>query len=406
MADDPTTVRLNLLRMGYIPIPCIGKRPVIDNWPDLVVTEELIHEWAKEYPLARSTGVVATTTPFLDVDIKNPIIARSIAEELGQWLDGNGVVLLRMGHAPKFAIPLRTTEPFEKQQRVYRDPKGEVLKIEALGLGQQAIVNGIHPGTHKPYLWANNRSLEVIPHGALPLVRGRQEISEIFDYLDAVLKEQHDCVEITSKAKANGDGQARDGEPFDPDEALAAMQPNGADVEETQRCVILSWLQRGEHPQDILDRVVDATMAVADKAELGWNRDFEISHVTTWICSQFKTAAKEYISSRTLPPWLPGDFHEDWLRTIGDGGRPLLSKNQSRWFIRTNRHRSSPGFTSLAIMLIGSGDLAISVEISRNARPEHATNPAENTSRPCRRGLPTSHAMPSRIARTITTPMP
>src|SRR5262249_12445922 len=156
----------------------------------------------------------------------------------------------------------------------------------------------------KAYLWAKERSLEIVPYEDLPLIDA-QGIDDLFDYLATVLVEQHGYVEITGETKANGNGRAHDSEPFDPEAALALMQPNGASVEETQRRVILSWLQRGEHPQDILDKVVDTTMSVADRAELGWGRDYEVSCVTTRICNGFRTAAREYADSRTLPPWLP-----------------------------------------------------------------------------------------------------
>jgi len=179
--------------------------------------------------------------------------------------------------------------------------------------------------------------LENTPRADLPAVT-EQGITELLDYLIAVLTEQHDCVEATDKAEVNGNGHARNGEPFDPEMALLAMAPDGASVEEVQRRVILSWLQRGEHPQDILDKIVDHTMAIADRAQLGWRRDYEVSCVTTRICNQFRYAAKEHADARTLPPWLPGDLHESWLRVIGNGGRPRLSKNQVSWFIRTNRH--------------------------------------------------------------------
>lgn len=126
--------------------------------------------------------------------------------------------------------------------------------------------------------------MENTPRADLPAVT-EQGITELLDYLIAVLTEQHDCVEATDKAEVNGNGHARNGEPFDPEMALLAMAPDGASVEEVQRRVILSWLQRGEHPQDILDKIVDHTMAIADRAQLGWRRDYEVSCVTTRISS-------------------------------------------------------------------------------------------------------------------------
>ena len=72
------------------------------------------------------------------------------------------------------------------------------------------------------------------------------------------------------------------------------MKPDAASVEDVQRRFILSQLQRGHYPQDILDVVVDHTMKVADAAGLGWSRDTEVSQVSRRILAQFKYATAKW----------------------------------------------------------------------------------------------------------------
>ena len=49
-------------------------------------------------------------------------------------------------------------------------PNGKLHKVEILGDGQQIVVNGIHPDTHKPYRWHGGEPGPKLRREDLPLI--------------------------------------------------------------------------------------------------------------------------------------------------------------------------------------------------------------------------------------------
>ena len=158
-----TELRLKLFDNGFTVVACAGKQPVVENWPALVgtLTREMIQSWETKFPQAHNTGVVAKNAPALDIDFTDPEAAATLSLAVQDWFDGSGKTLVRTGNWPRCLVPLRTTEPFPKMLRVFRDGAGKEHKIEVLGDGQQYIVDGTHPDTRKPYTWQGNQSLDV-----------------------------------------------------------------------------------------------------------------------------------------------------------------------------------------------------------------------------------------------------
>ena len=64
-----------------------------------------------------------------------------------------GVILRRVGRAPKRAILFQTPELFAKRLALFDVPAADLPRIEILARGQQLIAYGIHPDTERPYLW-------------------------------------------------------------------------------------------------------------------------------------------------------------------------------------------------------------------------------------------------------------
>ena len=164
-ARDVVTLRLTLLRGGYLPIPLYGKVPPaygknnkrkgLSGWQKIeTVSYEEIQMWGRTWPDAINTGVLTRTTPTLDADILNEAAAVAIEELVREQYEEAGCVLTRIGRPPKRAFLFRTVEPFSKIliNFVARNG-GEPEKLEFLGDGQQVVVAGIHPDTHKPYTW-------------------------------------------------------------------------------------------------------------------------------------------------------------------------------------------------------------------------------------------------------------
>ena len=77
-----------------------------------------------------------------------------------------GEAPVRFGQAPKRLRPYRTNEPFAKLATAgYRlpgdEPGGKPHKVEVLGVGQQFVAYGIHPGTGRPYAWPDDDLLNL-----------------------------------------------------------------------------------------------------------------------------------------------------------------------------------------------------------------------------------------------------
>jgi hypothetical protein len=166
----PTELRLQLLRLGYLPLPLYGKEPPaygknnkrkgLSNWPNLHATPDDVLMWDKVWPGASNTGVINAPTPAFDGDITHPEAARAVEDLVRERYAEVGHVLVRFGNPPKFAIPFRTDEPFEKLVVCLKAQDGTEHKIEFLCDGQQFVVDGIHPDTGKPYSWHGGTLVE------------------------------------------------------------------------------------------------------------------------------------------------------------------------------------------------------------------------------------------------------
>jgi hypothetical protein len=150
----PRDVRLRLLRAGFAPIPVEGKRPPMPEWQKHTTTNpDEIRLWDKAWHLATNTGILTRLAPTIDIDIADEAAAEAVEALAREHFEERGNILVRVGKAPKRAIPLRTDAPFPKQARSLRAPNGTEHKIEILCDGQQVVVFGIHPETRRPYSW-------------------------------------------------------------------------------------------------------------------------------------------------------------------------------------------------------------------------------------------------------------
>ncbi len=72
-----------------------------------------------------------------------------------------GETLVRVGRWPKRLLLYRTETPF---------PKMKAGQIEILGLGQQFVAFGLHPGTGEPYSWPFGETPLEVPLSDLPMI--------------------------------------------------------------------------------------------------------------------------------------------------------------------------------------------------------------------------------------------
>ena len=200
---DAQALRHRLREAGYCGvIPLYGKEPPIygknnqkkglRRWQTLhESTAEMIDMYSKTWPDATNTGVLTRHMPTLDVDILDAAAAKACEDCIRDRYEDAGYVLTRVGKAPKFAIPFRTEEPFEKITVNLIAPDGsEGQKIEFLGDGQQVVVAGTHPDIGQPYQWSNG-GLEQVKHEDLPYIREQEAHTLIDDLVDLLVRGQH-----------------------------------------------------------------------------------------------------------------------------------------------------------------------------------------------------------------------
>src|SRR4026209_1274245 len=125
-------LRLNLRARGYLPVPVIGKAPPLEGWSQIEATEEQIKEWEQTYPYAQSTGILTKLAPAFDIDIQNPEAAEAVEELVRERFIEGGLILVRIGQAPKRAILFRCDQPFPKITVSFESEE----KLEFLADGQ------------------------------------------------------------------------------------------------------------------------------------------------------------------------------------------------------------------------------------------------------------------------------
>lgn len=142
-----------LARLGHAPIP-ITRRTDLGAWITAPGKQPALKGWQQgcpEYQWPRfsrhGVGILASSTPGLDIDIVEPDLAEAVATHARAIL-GHGPE--RIGRPPKRLLPYRLEgEPFRKLRMEWDGGNG----VEILADGQSYVVAGIHPGTRRPYSW-------------------------------------------------------------------------------------------------------------------------------------------------------------------------------------------------------------------------------------------------------------
>jgi P4 family phage/plasmid primase-like protien len=124
-------------------------------------------------------GIRADRFPAIDIDCTDAsltsIIERVAIKQLGK-------APRRVGRFPKVLLMFRAAEPFGRI-RLWLEYESQKHLIEILGVGQQYVIQGIHPGTKKPYEWdrfpANPEELTII---------GKEDALALLDAVQAELE--------------------------------------------------------------------------------------------------------------------------------------------------------------------------------------------------------------------------
>jgi hypothetical protein len=357
MTDTISELRLALRAAGHAPVPACGKAVYLQEWSTKgAASAGEVAAWSVDHPDWSNTGVLSVPRLRSTLIFPNPEAVEAVADMVSDWFDGRGTILTRTGQAPKRAVPFRTEQPFQKIRIQFVKPEGSKEKekppaIEMLAHGQQFIVDGIHPDTRRPYSWHAERTLLNTPRQDLPEINEAEAQSLVTLVAEMLVEKFGFQVDTNSHADgdmfegrtngANGrtngktDAVYDDGGRLDVEASLAAMQPNGASVNDIQPKVTLALLQRAIPPAEVIDRVVNHTMEMANRANLGWTREVEIECASRRVKTDLSLLHREYDpSTGEIPRWLAEEFHEAWAAALSAGQRPYLFRNRYKFCVK------------------------------------------------------------------------
>jgi Bifunctional DNA primase/polymerase, N-terminal/AAA domain len=181
--------RLQLHALGYSPVPVKtgDKGPHITGWQKLsTATADDIKLWSRNHADHSNTGILTERTPVIDIDLLDKDAGDAVENLIRDRFGDCGTVLVRVGKAPKRAIPFQTARPFGKIQVSLTNASGvNGDKIELLCDGQQLVAHGIHKDTGMPYAWLGAQLHDVeryaLPH--LSEAEARELVRDIIELL-------------------------------------------------------------------------------------------------------------------------------------------------------------------------------------------------------------------------------
>lgn len=259
---DPWSARSNyarrrrLIDRGYVPTPCVGKRPVLDDWAKIRPDDALLRDWARRADWA-NTGIVLGDVAAVDIDILEPGLAADLRmAALDLAVADQPPPLVRYGRRPKAALIFRTGSGFAKlATSAYRMPDGTSARVEVLCRGQQLIVAGIHPDTRQPYEWdggnPGNTSL-----ADLPLLT--EDAAQTFIATAAAMIEEAGGQPV--RPANNGHAPAAPGGRVDIEAELAALAPG--DVHDRALRIVAALVAKGWSDEAVSERLLATIGAI------------------------------------------------------------------------------------------------------------------------------------------------
>ena len=185
-----------LVDLGYliVPLPPGSKGPHRKGWPKFRADTAQVRQWYSNGSVNDGIGVLAATTPAIDVDILDKEVSDLMSDEIDRIFAGQSL-MTRTGKAPKFLIPFRSDEPFRKlSSNTYTDGKND-HKVEILGDGQQWVAYHTHPDTGRPYVWWDGVSDAGITENSRDLLPelSRDDAQRVIDAFEVLAKRKVDA---------------------------------------------------------------------------------------------------------------------------------------------------------------------------------------------------------------------
>jgi RecA-family ATPase len=268
--------------------------------------------------------VAAIQFIYFDLDLQNIEASREqVIERLQNlpvefvWVRDSGSGNIHVGIEIKDA-PARGTPEYERVVTVWKR-LAEKLAADPAPVHPAALIRcvGSHNKKH-----GGNGLCRMLWNGGGPL-----DVTEL-EELDDLLAEP---LLIRKPSSAEGEEKTS----VDVEAELAAMA-DGKSVNAVHTRIIPSLLRKGEHPDDVLELVVNETMTRVGAA-LNWTREEEIRVVVRRILSAYRNLLlKDYDpTTGVIPAWLPGEFHQRWVAAIGEGRRPDIGYNKAGFYPRS-----------------------------------------------------------------------
>jgi len=210
-----------LVELGYriVPLPPGEKGPNRKGWPRFELTAQSVRKMAANGSAHDGIGILAATTPAIDVDILDEEVAQQMSDEIDRIFAGQSL-MTRTGRAPKFLIPFRSDEPFRKlTSKVYSDGQHE-HKVEVLGDGQQWVAYHVHPDTGRPYVWFDGISAGgIVECNAADLaVLTRSDAQRVIDAFEVLAQRKVQSgawTAVSGRKTEPGNGASPADDPFD-----------------------------------------------------------------------------------------------------------------------------------------------------------------------------------------------
>jgi hypothetical protein len=283
-------VRLQLIHMGFTPIPLFGKAPPsyrtsnsrrsFTGWQRLRdVTPEMIQMWARVWPDASNTGILCFNAPALDLDLLNEPAAIAVENLVRGRFGDDGPILVRIGNAPKRALFFQCSTPFNKLvlslPRAQSDGSLSAEKVEFLADGQLVVVEGIHPQTQRPYAWHGGRPWGV-RRTDLPMIDAVQAHMLMLDIME-LLTTEHGYTTRTSHTALSTAKAAHAPDLSGPKtwDALVATIIAGAELHDSLRDLAAKLVKSGMHTGAAVHLLRALMMASTCPHDTRWTERFD-----------------------------------------------------------------------------------------------------------------------------------
>ena len=366
---DLAEFRYRLLNSGYAPVPIInrGKQPPMEGWEKLLGTNRAeIELWTRLFPDSGGTGLLCRYMPALDIDILNPEAAEAVEALVRERFEEKGRVLVRIGLAPKRAIPFRASIPFKKISASLIAPNGDTKqKLEFLGDGQQLVAFGLHEKTGQPYRWFGDEPGDV-KLCELPYIE-QADAHRLFEDALALINREHGYrTAPTRKRKAaTGNGQdTTDAGGADDWAHLLANIHNGRELHDSLCRLAAKMVTSSTNDGAVVNHLrglMDASSAPHDQR---WqDRRADIPRLVASAAEKFRKSPTE--PGESAPPQSDGDPVDLW----GHFEPPTLPRSllpekiENYAFAQAETMGVDPGGIAMAALAVCAGAIPDGIKL-------------------------------------------